>query len=108
MFGEVFVFGGFNVDRCLQVLILYRMFVLLRVGPNLGTKCSQPKINFLLLKQADRGFAAYVFRQEVPVHVLGMLECFLGGGSINSYGIACSIAIPPLAVGRSVSLINEL
>ena len=30
------------------------------------------------------------------------------GGSINSYGIACSIAIPPLAVGRSVSLINEL
>jgi hypothetical protein len=29
---------------------MYRMFVLLRVGPNLGTKCSQPKINFLLLK----------------------------------------------------------
>ena len=26
------------------------MFVLLRVGPNLGTKCSQPKINFLFLK----------------------------------------------------------
>ena len=49
-----------------------------------------------------------MFSVEVPVHVLGMLECFIGGGSINSYGIACSIAIPPLAVGRSVSLINEL
>ena len=32
----------------------------------------------------------------------GMLEWFIDrGGSINSYGIACSIAIPPLAVGRS-------
>ncbi len=41
-------------------------------------------------------------------YVLGMLEWFIGGGSINSYGIICSIAIPPLAVGRSVSLINEL
>jgi hypothetical protein len=29
-------------------------------------------------RQADRGFAAYVFRR-VAVHVLGMLEWFIGG-----------------------------
>ena len=62
---------------------------------------------FIHTIQADWGFAAYVFRRVV-VENLGRLEWFIGGGSINSYGIVCSIAIPPLAVGRSVSLINEL
>jgi hypothetical protein len=64
----------------------------------------------IVKEQADRGFAACVFRRgaQVMFYVLGMLEWFIGGGLINSSGIACSIAIPPLAVGRSVSLINEL
>ena len=72
------------------------------------------KIIYIL--QADRGFAAYVFRRVVVFsEELGCTGSCFGhagmvhrGGSSNSYGIACSIAIPPLAVGRSVSLINEL
>ena len=58
-------------------------------------------------KKADRGFAAYVFRRVVVHRFMFWVEWFIGGEQL-SYGIACSIAIPPLAVGRSVSLINEL
>jgi hypothetical protein len=64
----------------------------------------------LSLLQAERGFAAYVFRRVVvrTGSCFGHAGMVHRGGEQLSYGIACSIAIPPLAVGRSVSLINEL
>jgi hypothetical protein len=50
------------------------MFVLLRVGPNLGTKCSQPKINFLFLKIDTLVSSPF----ELPNVFKKIVSCYLG------------------------------